>query len=105
MRRVLTEGGPRLLEQIVAAGLLDDLCLTVSPVLADGRAGRIVAAPPAGETRAQPARPARPAGTRPAGTGRPAPGPRARGPRAPALQVPADGTELTGERAASRPPS
>jgi len=51
-RRVLTEGGPRLLEQIVAAGLLDELCLTVSPVLAGGWAGRIVAAPPAGGTRA-----------------------------------------------------
>jgi riboflavin biosynthesis pyrimidine reductase len=51
-RRLLTEGGPRLLEQIVAAGLLDDLCLTVSPVLAGGWAGRIVAAPPAGGTRA-----------------------------------------------------
>jgi riboflavin biosynthesis pyrimidine reductase len=51
-RRVLTEGGPRLLEQIVAASLLDELCLTVSPVLAGGWAGRIVAAPPAGGTRA-----------------------------------------------------
>jgi riboflavin biosynthesis pyrimidine reductase len=51
-RRLLTEGGPRLLEQIVAAGLLDELCLTVSPVLAGGFAGRIVAVPPAGGTRA-----------------------------------------------------
>jgi riboflavin biosynthesis pyrimidine reductase len=50
-RRVLTEGGPRLLGQIVAAGLLDELCLTVSPVLAGGWAGRIVAGPPAGGTR------------------------------------------------------
>jgi riboflavin biosynthesis pyrimidine reductase len=44
-RRVLTEGGPRLLSQIAAAGLLDDLCLTISPVLEGGRAGRILAAP------------------------------------------------------------
>jgi riboflavin biosynthesis pyrimidine reductase len=51
-RQVLTEGGPRLLGQIVAAGLLDDLCLTVSPVLAGGWAGRILTAPPAGGTRA-----------------------------------------------------
>ena len=64
LRRVLTEGGPRLLEQIVAAGLLDDLCLTVSPVLADGWAGRIVAAPPAGGTRAR--HPGPPAGLGPA---------------------------------------
>jgi riboflavin biosynthesis pyrimidine reductase len=48
-RRVLTEGGPHLLEQIVAAGLLDELCLTVSPVLAGGGgAGRILAPPGAG---------------------------------------------------------
>jgi len=51
-QRVLAEGGPRLLEQIVAAGLLDELCLTVSPVLAGGRAPRIVTVPPAGGTRA-----------------------------------------------------
>lgn len=63
-RRVLTEGGPRLLEQIVAAGLLDELCLTVSPVLAGGWAGRIVAAPPASGTRA--ARAGRPAQLGPA---------------------------------------
>jgi riboflavin biosynthesis pyrimidine reductase len=55
-RRVLTEGGPRLLEQIVAAGLLDELCLTVSPVLAGGCADRILATPPDGGTRAENAR-------------------------------------------------
>jgi riboflavin biosynthesis pyrimidine reductase len=33
-RRLLTEGGPALLGQFVAAGLLDELCLTVSPLLA-----------------------------------------------------------------------
>ena len=32
--RMLCEGGPRLLGAISAAGLLDDLCLTVSPELA-----------------------------------------------------------------------
>jgi riboflavin biosynthesis pyrimidine reductase len=46
-RCLLTEGGPRLLTQIAAAGLLDDLCLTVSPVLEGGRAGRILAGPEA----------------------------------------------------------
>ena len=33
-RQILTEGGPYLLSQIIEAGLLDELCLTVSPVLA-----------------------------------------------------------------------
>lgn len=32
---VLTEGGPRLLGQVAADGLLDELFLTISPVLAD----------------------------------------------------------------------
>lgn len=44
-RQILTEGGPHLLGQFVAVGLLDDLCLTVSPVLAGAEAGRIVAGP------------------------------------------------------------
>ncbi len=44
---ILTEGGPTLLGELVAAGLLDDLCLTTSPQLAAGPAGRIVCGPPA----------------------------------------------------------
>jgi riboflavin biosynthesis pyrimidine reductase len=40
---ILTEGGPALLGQLAAAGLVDELCLTISPVLAGGPAGRIVA--------------------------------------------------------------
>ena len=40
---ILTEGGPRLLGQLASGGLLDELCLTTSPVLAGGGAGRIVA--------------------------------------------------------------
>jgi riboflavin biosynthesis pyrimidine reductase len=43
-RRVLTEGGPNLLGQFTAAGLLDDLCLTISPLLEGGWAGRILTA-------------------------------------------------------------
>jgi riboflavin biosynthesis pyrimidine reductase len=43
-RRILIEGGPHWLGQVAAAGLLDELCLTVSPLLAGGRAGRILAA-------------------------------------------------------------
>jgi riboflavin biosynthesis pyrimidine reductase len=45
-RNALVEGGPTLLGQITDAGLLDDLCLTFSPVLEGGRAGRILAPPP-----------------------------------------------------------
>jgi riboflavin biosynthesis pyrimidine reductase len=45
-RRILAEGGPHLLGQLVAAGLLDELCVTVSPVLAGGQAGRIIQGPP-----------------------------------------------------------
>lgn len=40
--RVLCEGGPRLLGSLVAADALDELCLTTSPHLVGGDAGRIV---------------------------------------------------------------
>ncbi|MFD9395734.1 pyrimidine reductase family protein [Streptomyces sp. NPDC060000] len=43
--RLLTEGGPRLLGQFVAAGVLDELCLTVSPMLTVGDAQRITGGP------------------------------------------------------------
>ncbi len=43
--RLLTEGGPRLLGQFVAAGVLDELCLTVSPMLTAGGAQRIAGGP------------------------------------------------------------
>jgi len=46
-QRILVEGGPTLLGEVAGAGLLDELCVTVSPVLAGGRAGRILAAPDA----------------------------------------------------------
>ncbi|MDQ0773751.1 riboflavin biosynthesis pyrimidine reductase [Streptomyces aurantiacus] len=46
MHRLLTEGGPRLLGQLVAAGVLDELCLTVSPMLTVGDAQRITGGPP-----------------------------------------------------------
>jgi len=49
-RQILTEGGPYLLSQIIEAGLLDELCLTISPLLAGPGASRIVAgAGPAGQ--------------------------------------------------------
>jgi 5-amino-6-(5-phosphoribosylamino)uracil reductase len=43
--RLLTEGGPRLLGQLVAAGVLDELCVTVSPMLTAGDAQRIARGP------------------------------------------------------------
>ncbi|MBJ6640909.1 pyrimidine reductase family protein [Streptomyces sp. DHE7-1] len=43
--RLLTEGGPTLLGQMVAAGVLDELCLTVSPMLTAGDAQRIAGGP------------------------------------------------------------
>lgn len=45
MTRVLCEGGPTLLAALGAAGLLDELCLTLTPLLAGGGAGRILAGP------------------------------------------------------------
>ena len=41
--RVLCEGGPRLLGDVVRARQLDELCLTTSPLLTGGDAPRIVA--------------------------------------------------------------
>lgn len=41
LTRVLTEGGPSLLGSFVAAGLLDELCLTTAPLLVGGGAARI----------------------------------------------------------------
>ncbi|MGW0207696.1 pyrimidine reductase family protein [Streptomyces sp. NPDC003233] len=43
--RLLTEGGPRLLGQLVAAEVLDELCLTLSPMLTAGDAQRIAGGP------------------------------------------------------------
>ncbi len=43
LRRILCEGGPTVLGGLVAAGLLDELCLTVAPLLAGPGPGRITA--------------------------------------------------------------
>ena len=43
LSRINCEGGPHLLAQIAAAGLLDELTLTLSPALAGPGAGRIIA--------------------------------------------------------------
>ena len=44
--RVLCEGGPHLLGELASAGLLDELCLTVGPVLAGPGPTRVVAGAP-----------------------------------------------------------
>jgi riboflavin biosynthesis pyrimidine reductase len=46
LRRVGCEGGPTLLAQLTAAGRLDELSLTVSPLLLAGPAPRILSGPP-----------------------------------------------------------
>ncbi len=46
LRRVLCEGGPHLLGELLAARRLDELCLTLSPRLLAGDAMRIVAGTP-----------------------------------------------------------
>lgn len=45
MSRILCEGGPHLMQGLVASGVLDELCLTVSPLLVGGEHPRIVAGP------------------------------------------------------------
>ncbi|MBO3748144.1 pyrimidine reductase family protein [Streptosporangiaceae bacterium NEAU-GS5] len=40
--RILCEGGPRLCAQVAAAGLIDELCLTISPMIIGGDAARIL---------------------------------------------------------------
>ncbi|MDH2424236.1 pyrimidine reductase family protein [Sphaerisporangium sp. TRM90804] len=40
--RMLCEGGPRINAQLAAAGLVDELCLTISPLLTGGDAARIL---------------------------------------------------------------
>jgi riboflavin biosynthesis pyrimidine reductase len=44
--QLLSEGGPHLLGAMIAADLVDELCLTVSPLLSGGTAGRIATGPP-----------------------------------------------------------
>lgn len=42
LAHLLCEGGPSLLHDVVAAGLLDELCLTLSPHLVGGAAARVL---------------------------------------------------------------
>lgn len=41
LRRVLTEGGPSLLSMFIERDLLDELCVTIAPILVGGSARRI----------------------------------------------------------------
>ncbi|HEY2763068.1 MAG TPA: pyrimidine reductase family protein [Pseudonocardiaceae bacterium] len=50
-RSVLAEGGPNLNAQLAEADLIDELCLTVSPVFLGGDSRRILAGPSAGRLR------------------------------------------------------
>ncbi len=45
LNHLLCEGGPTLFGSLHAAGLVDEVCLTVSPLLAGPGAGRIIAGP------------------------------------------------------------
>ncbi|MFI5953551.1 pyrimidine reductase family protein [Cryptosporangium sp. NPDC051539] len=49
--QLLCEGGPSLFGSLIAADRVDELCLTVTPLLAGGGAGRISAGPPAPDPR------------------------------------------------------
>lgn len=46
-RRLLSEGGPYLLGTLTAADVVDEMCLTIAPLLAGPGAGRITAGPQA----------------------------------------------------------
>ena len=53
--RVLTEGGPLLLSQLIEDDLLDELCLTVAPILVGGAGRRIAAGAVEVHTKMRPA--------------------------------------------------
>jgi riboflavin biosynthesis pyrimidine reductase len=44
--QVLCEGGPHLLGTLIEADCVDEICLTLSPVVENGSAGRITAGAP-----------------------------------------------------------
>lgn len=54
MRRILLEGGPHLLGEVIAADCLDEICLTLSPLLVAG-GGLRAAVGPGTATRTRPA--------------------------------------------------
>jgi riboflavin biosynthesis pyrimidine reductase len=42
LTRILCEGGPRVNAQLSARGLVDELCLSISPMLVGGGAARVL---------------------------------------------------------------
>lgn len=56
---VLAEGGPSLLAQMAGEGVLDELCLTISPLLVGGDARRILSGGPAADLVPETLRPLR----------------------------------------------
>ncbi|HYN29512.1 MAG TPA: dihydrofolate reductase family protein [Dermatophilaceae bacterium] len=57
MPSLLCEGGPRLLGDLLAEGLVDELALTLAPRLLGGAGARVVTAPPLGGPAGIPALP------------------------------------------------
>jgi riboflavin biosynthesis pyrimidine reductase len=53
--RVLSEGGPLVLSLLIAAGLLDELCMTIAPVVLAGPSRRIATGPVEAPTAMRPA--------------------------------------------------
>jgi riboflavin-specific deaminase-like protein len=51
LRRVLTEGGPSLLSLLIENDLLDELCVTIAPILVGGMARRIATGDGVAHTR------------------------------------------------------
>jgi riboflavin biosynthesis pyrimidine reductase len=51
LRRVLTEGGPSLLSLFIEQELLDELCVTIAPILVGGHARRIATGPGEAHTK------------------------------------------------------
>jgi len=51
LRRVLTEGGPQLLSLFIKHDLIDEMCITIAPVLVGGQARRIAAGSGEAHTR------------------------------------------------------
>jgi riboflavin biosynthesis pyrimidine reductase len=51
--RILVEGGPHFLGEVVAAGVLDEICLSQAPLLVAGTAPRVATGPP-GDLRVRP---------------------------------------------------
>ncbi|MDR3661918.1 MAG: pyrimidine reductase family protein [Mycobacterium sp.] len=49
--RVLTEGGPSLLSMLIEEDLLDEMCVTIAPILVGGHARRIASGPGEAHTR------------------------------------------------------